>query len=349
MALNEGVKVYGITIFSLGGVKRVDKQSSTPIATFKIAIAGPLINFLLGILCISLTHFFQELSPVLINLLRQVSSINLLLAIVNLLPGLPFDGGVILKSLVWYVTGSQRKGDKAANASGRFLSLAVIIFGALISILIKGGLFLGLCLIVLGWFGFNASKSQDQILILQQALFDLSVKDASRRRFRVLEEDQPLQKLSELTLTDSKENMLSQWVLLCSAGRWVGYINDKPLKDIPTEYWGKYSLAEYKKPLSDLPSISEKSPLWMAVLKLEKAKEQQLLVFSPAGLPSGTIDKVDLSEVLLKEIGLNLPTSFLEIARKNNIYPLGISLFKIVEKMISSGLIQQSELDKFTK
>ena len=349
MALHEGIKVYAITIFSLGGVKRVDKQSSTPMATFKIAIAGPLSSLILGFLCLAFIQFFQTLNPSFINLLKQISGINFLLAIINLLPGLPFDGGVILKSFVWHLTGSQRKGDKAANTSGRLLSLIVIFFGSLILFIFKGGVFIGLCLIVVGWFGFNTSRSQDQILVLQQALSDLSVKDVSRRRFRVLEEDQSLKTLSQLNLTSSKENGLPQWVLLCRAGRWVGYITDQPLKDISAEHWDKYAVSEYKRPISDLPSISEKTPLWKAVLKLENLKEKQLLVFSFAGLPSGTLDKVDLAEAVLKKIGINLPTSFLQLARRNNIYPLGISLFNIVERMIDSGLIQKSDLDDSIK
>ncbi len=349
VALNEGIKVYGITIFSFGGVKTVDKQSSTPMSLFKIAIAGPLVSFLIGILCIGWIQFFPILDPMLISLLKQISAINFLLTIVNLLPGLPFDGGVILKSVVWHLTGNQRKGDKAANASARFLSLIVIFLGSFLAFMFKEALFLGIFLIVLGWFGFNTSRSQDQILILQQTLSDLYIKDVSRRRFRILEEYESLKKLSELCLISSTKKQSPAWVLLCSEGRWVGYITDQTLKDVPVKYWDKYSLSEYKKPLSELPSINEDSPLWMAVLKLENLKEQQLLVFNRAGLPSGTIDKVDLAEVVLKKIGVDLPNSFLELSRKNNIYPLGISLFEIVERMISSGLIQKSELDTFTK
>ena len=114
------------------------------------------------------------------------------------------------------------------------------------------------------------------------------------------------------------------------------------------EHWEQYLLADYKKTLSDLPSISEQSPLWAAVLALEKQKDQRLLVFNLAGLPSGTIDKVDLSEIVLKKLGLKLPKTILDEARKNNIYPLGISLVKLVERMINNSLIQKSELDKWS-
>ena len=60
--------------------------------------------------------------------------------------------------------------------------------------LIQGGVLLGICLILIGWFAFNSSRSQDQVLILQQGLSDLTVKEAYRKRFRVLEEDENLEK-----------------------------------------------------------------------------------------------------------------------------------------------------------
>ncbi|KGG16421.1 MULTISPECIES: site-2 protease family protein [unclassified Prochlorococcus] len=350
MALNEGVKVSGITVVSFGGIKRVDKQCSTAMATLRVAIAGPLVNISLGMLFLIFARVGSSFNPVFVELLIRIGIINILLAVVNLLPGLPLDGGVILKSLVWHFTGSQRKGHKAANASARVFSLIVIFIGGL-TFTVKGAGFLALCLIIMGWFGFTASRSQDQIMIVQQALSDLSVSEAARKRFRVLDQDQSLKRLSELGLnsSNSKENNLEEWVLLCSSGRWVGYVTSELLMDVPSEYWDQYLLANYKKPLSELPSINDCSPLWKAVLKLDSINKQRLLVFNAAGLPCGTIDKVDLAQIVLKKLGIELPQNLLEMARKNNIYPLGISLSKIVEGMVSSGLIQRTQSQRVTK
>ena len=121
------------------------------------------------------------------------------------------------------------------------------------------------------------------------------------------------------------------------------------MNDIPVKDWDKYPLESYKKPLEDLPSILGNSPIWHAVLKLEKLKEGKLLVLNNAGFPSGTIDKADIGEKTLKKLGIVLPRNFIELARKNNSYPLGVSLPKIVEGMITSGLIQKSELERLTK
>ncbi|WP_269622560.1 site-2 protease family protein [Prochlorococcus marinus] len=337
MALKEGVKVYEITLFLLGGITKVDKEYSTPMAELRVAVAGPLVSLFLSVLFLGIVFFSSDLNPILSNLFTQIGSINLGLAVLNLMPGVPLDGSLILKSLVWYFTGSQQKGQKAANATTRVLSFLGILLGILVAF--SGVVFFGLWLIIISWFGFTSSQSQDQIIVLQEALIELRVKDASRKRFRVLEQDQSLRALSELKLKSSQQDEVTEWVLLCSSGRWVGYITGDPLKDLEVQYWNDHLLSDYKKPLSDLPSISEKSPLWEAVIEIERSKEQKLLVFNLAGLPSGTVDKVDISELILRKIGLNLPKAFLETARKKNIYPLGISLLKIVEGMIAKGLV----------
>ncbi len=346
MALYEGIKINSIYLFFLGGLERFGQQCSSPLSNLRVAIAGPLASLSTAFLFFILANIYSNINPLILNALSQIIGVNLILALFNLLPSLPLDGGEIIKSLVWYFTGSQRKGHKVANISGHYLSLLGLFLGGLIAF--SGGGINGLWLIIIGWLGLTSSKSQDQIMLLQEALSEVLVRDASRKRFRVLEENNTLKVLSELKLTSLKENGFSEWVLLCSSGRWTGYITDKPLKEIPSDNWESYPLASYKKPLSELPSIRDDIPLWGAVLKLEELKEMKLLVFNSAGLPSGIIDKADLGAITLKKLGVNIPKSFLELARKNNTYPLGLSLLKIVHGMIASGLIQKSELEKLT-
>ena len=341
VALHEGVKVRSITLFLLGGVARVEKECSTAMGSLRVAIAGPLVSFCLAAICLGSVQSANEFSPLLANLFGQIGSLNLVLGLFNLLPGLPLDGGVILKALVWQFTGSQRKGLQVATATGNALSLLAICLGCWICF--KGGGFGGLWLIMLGWFGFVASRSQKQMLTLQKALSDLNVGPASKRRFRVLEEDLPLSRLGNLRVMANGNQYLPEWVLICRSGRWVGYLNDQALKDLPVQLWGQHSLADFTKPLNDLPAIGEKAALWQAVIALEKSKEGRLLVFNLAGLPSGTLDRVDVGEAVLKYLGLKIPKNFLEVARSHNHYPLGLALPQAVEAMLSAGLIEKQD------
>jgi len=341
VALNEGVRVRSITLFFLGGVAHVERECKTPMGSLRVAIAGPLVSLFLAIVFLRSVQSVSEISPILSNLFSQLGTLNLVLALFNLLPGLPLDGGVILKAIVWQFTGSQRKGVQVATATGNLLSLTAIFVG--LWICLKGGGFGGLWLVILGWFGFAASRSQNQMLTLQKVLGDLTVGSASSRRFRVLEEDNSLEKLSDMSLSASHSDFLPEWVLICRSGRWVGYVNDQALRDLPVQYWKQHRLVDYTKPLSELPSIGEKALLWEAVMALEKSEEGRLLVFNLAGLPSGTLDRVDVGEAVLRHLGLRVPKNFLEDARKQNNYPLGLALPEAVEAMLSSGFIKAKD------
>ena len=340
MALYEGVNVRAVTLFFLGGISQVEKECSTPMGTFRIALAGPLVSFLISIILLNSIEIFSIDNLILSNLLTQLGSLNFILAIFNLLPGLPLDGGIILKSLVWHFSGSKKKGIKFATTTGRFLSLIAIFLGSLICF--QGGSFGGLWLIVLGWFGFASSRSQNQTLRLQEVLCELKVNNANSKRFRVLENDQTLKSISDCKITSKDSSPLPEWILVCNTGRWVGFINEQPLKEVPIKDWDKYCIGDYAKPLSDLPSISENAPLWQAVLELEKTKDGRLLVLSLAELPKGTIDKVDIGVSVLRKIGLKLPSKFVQLSRNQNAYPLGLALPQVVEGLISSGLIDKT-------
>jgi hypothetical protein len=137
----------------------------------------------------------------------------------------------------------------------------------------------------------------------------------------------------------NKDNVFNkEWILLFREGRWVGYVNDKILENIPVQNWDKKFLYEFSLPICELPSISEKEFLWKAITKIEKTKDGRLLVLSISGLPLGTLDRVDIGKAVLKQIGLNLPDQIIRIARKENIYPIGLNLFNIAQSMVSNDL-----------
>ena len=342
VALREGVKVNSITLFLLGGVARVERECSTPMGSFRVAAAGPAVSFALAGLLLASQHAATHANPLLGNLVGQLGALNLVLAVFNLLPGLPLDGGLILKALVWQFTGSQRRGIQVATATGRLLSLSAIMIG--VYIFLRGGGFTGLWLVMLGWFGMGASRSQSQTLALQQLLISLLVGPASSKRYRVLEADQSLRSLSQMRLrgADSESDLLPDWVLVCRSGRWIGYVTDQPLKDLSVQYWDQQTVGEHMRPLAELPSLQESAPLWKAVLALEQSEHGRLLVTGAAGLPSGTLDRSDVGEAVLKGLSLKLPPPLLEASRRRNDYPFGLPLLQAVTSMRASGMLDET-------
>ena len=332
MALREGVKVLSITLFHLGGIARVERECPTPLGNLRIAAAGPLVSLLLALVMFLGAGALSSDQPLLSTLLTQVGSLNLVLGLFNLLPGLPLDGGLILKALVWKISGSRERGVQVASASGRALSILMIVLGGLI--LWRGGGLFGFMLMLIGWFGLGANRSQSQMLLLQKVLQDLRVEASSGRRFRVLEADQPLRRLSQLRLQDDDSAGVADWVLVCRSGRWIGWVDDSPLRDLPVQQWDQQRLEDHIKPLDELPSIPASAPLWQAIDAIETSPHGRLLVLSPAGLPVATIDRINVAEAVLRSLGVSLPDPVLKAARQQNSYPLGLMMLpQVVESM----------------
>lgn len=333
VAIQQGVQVRSITLFLLGGVASVERECPTAMGSLMVAAAGPLVSLVLAALLMASGHSVAHASPLLGAMVNELGGLNLILALFNLLPGLPLDGGLILKALVWQWSGSQRKGIQVATATGRFLSLLAIGLGVVL--LLRGASVGGLWLMLLGWFGLGAARNQTQLLALQSVLRQLKVKDAAQRRFRVLEADANLKQLSRLRLSDGEG--LADWLLVTRQGRWLGFITDAPLQQLPVQRWEEERVGDHLQPLEQLPQISAEAPLWQAVLRLDEPDTQRLLVLGPAGLPSGTLERPELAERVLEKLGVRLPKAILDAARKQGVYPLGMGLAPVARAIESSG------------
>ena len=363
VALSQGVRVRSITLFLLGGVASVERECPTALGALAVALAGPFVSLTLALALLAGVHPAAHQSVVLGEILTQLGVLNLVLALFNLLPGLPLDGGLVVKALVWQVTGSRRRGLVVANGCGRFLSFLALGLGAVL--LLRGGGISGAWLMLLGWFGLGAARNQSQVLQVQQALRDIRVKDVSRRRFRVLEASTTLRQLSRLepitpdglagasrdaaraaeprsavSLPPAPLDPLADWLLVCDRGRWRGFIDLSILQELPVQRWDTDVVGDHLHPLGDLPSIAESAPLWQAVLQMDQPDRPRLLVLGPAGLPSGTLERPEVAEAVLKRIGLRLPSQLMATAREQNGYPLGLALAQVVRSMLAAGDVQ---------
>ena len=336
VAIGEGLKVKDITLFFLGGMANLEKECTTSKGNLKIAISGPLVSLILAFSMISLSNILSGSGLIISNVFMQVGNLNFLIGVFNLLPIIPLDGGVILKSLIWYFTGSKRKGIKVAIASARFISFVAFFIG-LIN-LMSGSFYFAFFFFIIGLFIFSSSKSQSQIIKIQNILSELNVNQVCRRSYRVLDDDLPVKVLSKHNSLKTDNSSNEEWVLLCREGRWVGYVTEKILSNISVQNWEKKFLYEFLRPINELPSIGEKEVLRNAILKIEKTKNSKLLVISVAGLPLGTVDRVDIGNAVINKLGLKIPDQLIKTARKENIYPMGINLYRIAKSMISSDL-----------
>ncbi|GLY67788.1 site-2 protease family protein [Amycolatopsis taiwanensis] len=150
-ARHYGMKVKRITLWMLGGVAELEGEPPSPRADFVIAIMGPLTSLVLGGACWGTAYLTRLVLPALVVLgLSWIGITNVLLAVFNLLPGAPLDGGRVLRAAVWKATGNRMRANAAAARTGQVLGL-VLIAGGLGETLFLGS-YSGLWLAFIGWF-----------------------------------------------------------------------------------------------------------------------------------------------------------------------------------------------------
>jgi Zn-dependent protease len=171
VAIRRGISISSITLWILGGLTRMDRDSDSPGTEFKVAVAGPLVTLAIVLVCLAIgvaavgAHEFtramlghRALSSTggLLVVVAWLGSINLFILVLNLIPAFPLDGGRIARAIAWKVTGDRNRGTRVAAGLGRVLSFVVIAFGLVT--LLRGNLFDGLWLILIGWFIGQAAR-----------------------------------------------------------------------------------------------------------------------------------------------------------------------------------------------
>lgn len=127
VSLALGIPIRRITLFLLGGLAEIDREPRTPAGEYLIAIAGPLVSLFLGASFIAAAVAAPEDSVGQLVLL-DAGRVNLALAVFNMVPGMPLDGGRVLRAAIWRITGDRARATRVAVRSGQ--SFAVLLFTA---------------------------------------------------------------------------------------------------------------------------------------------------------------------------------------------------------------------------
>jgi len=324
-ARSQGIQVNSITLFIFGGIAAIDRESKTPEEAFQVAIAGPAVSFILFVLLAVVGKFLPDKS-LLQSLVADLSRINLVLGLFNLIPGLPLDGGQVLKAAVWKLTGDRFAGVHWAAKTGKALGMTAIALGLFLVFLADD--FSGLWISLIGWFAFQNATAYDRFTNLQEALLNIHAEDAMTRAFRVVNADMTLRTFAdEYILSDDRYSIY----FAAAHGRYRGLVQPNDLRMISRSDWDNQTLNSIVHPLPELISVGERSSL-VEVIKLMEAKNLPwITVLSPAGAVSGVIDRGDIVAALGKK--LNIPISSAEIKRikEEGKYPPGFQLGAIAD------------------
>jgi Zn-dependent protease len=162
VAQQEGIPVRSITLFILGGVAHIGHEPETAESEFKIVAAGPGISLVLAG-AFYLIHLVTGFLPIASAVALYLFQINVILAVFNLIPGFPLDGGRILRSFVWKITNDFFRATRFARSSGLFVAFLFILVAAALSL--KGNYFSGLWIGFIGlYLGNAAQESYRQVM-----------------------------------------------------------------------------------------------------------------------------------------------------------------------------------------
>lgn len=286
VARGYGTEVKGITLFLFGGMSQMADEPKSAREEFWMALVGPLASLVLGGIFYLLGSGGVALGwprPA-VAVLGYLATINLLLGIFNLVPGFPLDGGRILRSAIWSVTGDLTKATRYASYGGQGFGYALMVLGFVF--VLNRNLIGGLWLIFIGWFLAGAARSSFQQLVIRQALSGVRVEQVMTTNVPPVPAD--------LSVRQFVDDMLLRNEYSCypvvQGDQVVGVIGAEEVRKIPSEQWDFVRVGEIQHHIDDAYEISMEDDAWEALTKLADEHVCRLVVVQDNHL-KGTVGR----------------------------------------------------------
>jgi len=292
VAQRQGIAVNSITLFIFGGLASLGEESKTPAGAFWVAIAGPLVSLLLfGAL--TALRMFTGMSGALAAMVGLLAAINLALALFNLLPGLPLDGGNVLKAIVWKITGKPYRGIAFASRAGQVLGWLGIGLGLLgvLGISPVGNIWT----LLVGWFLLQNAGRYAQAASMQEQLSGLAASDAVVPNSPIVTADSSLREFANQHIIGNPANW-RKYLVVDEQGHWIGEIAVDAMNAIPTNDWWNVKVRDVMQPKRDIATIPATESLLEVVTQLEKQPE--LVVLRANGELVGLLEKTSVMALL---------------------------------------------------
>ena len=292
VAVRTGIPVRSIRLFIFGGLAEMAREPDRPGQEFVITIVGPLTSAALAGLCFALANQFPPASIPSVTA-GWLGELNRGLAIFNMLPGFPLDGGRILRSIVWAVTGDVVRGTRVASFVGSALGAALMAFG-LIQFLLLGGAVQSLWTAVIGWFLWSAARGGYRDAILRQQLHRYRIRDLLREESGAVPGDGSVQEFIERGLYHDRFGLRP---VVDAAGTLIGMLEGDDVRDVPLEERVYTLLRDIARPV-DLMAVVAPDDLLSVVIDKAYETDRRLFFVVEDGRVLGTVDTVDVVNTL---------------------------------------------------
>lgn len=292
-AKRDGLEIEGINLWLFGGVAQFKGGFPSAGAEFRIAIAGPLVSLVLGVLFV-LVAALAGLPNAVDGVVAWLGFTNLILLAFNLLPALPLDGGRVLRSALWYFRGDLPWATWLASAVGRGFGFLFIGLG--LFMLIAEGTFSGAWLAFIGWFLLQAATGEARYVATKQALDGLLVRDLMSR--------QPVTVDADLTLGQFMDDVAwsrryTTYPVL-ERGRPIGLLAFRAVASVPHDEWNTSRVRDAMVPRDEVPLLDQAEPAIDALAELSASDVHRGLVVKGGDLV-GLLSITDLARAL--EVG----------------------------------------------
>jgi len=289
-----GIDVHAITLFLFGGVSQIRGEPRSPGAEFVIAIVGPATSLVLaGLFWLGFRLGLEAEAPLtFLALSWYLALINGILAVFNLLPGLPLDGGRVLRSALWQVTGNLRQATRWASGAGQVIGLLLILWGGF-SLFATGAVVSSLWLMFIGWFLITAAQSAYRQLELREALAGVAVGEVMTPRLPMVDARTSV----EVFVRDYLLRLDAPLFMAVEEGRVVGLVSLEDVRRLGRDDWATTPVGAIAHSVEEERTVSATTDAWDALAQMLEEDVGRLLV-TRDGRVEGVISRDVLSRLV---------------------------------------------------
>ncbi|MDP8959712.1 MAG: site-2 protease family protein [Actinomycetota bacterium] len=309
-SLRRGIPVQGITLFLFGGATHAKLETREPKDEFVIAAVGPLTSLVLGGLFWAISRLGGGLVPEEISgPIGYLGWVNLALAVFNLVPGFPLDGGRLLRSAIWHFSGNLSQATRIASRAGQIFGYLLVGIG--LFLIFNGALVDGLWLAAIGWFLTQAAWGSYQQLHLRRMLEAVDAED-------VMFDAELVTIPSDISLRQAVEEFFLRHdhnaFPVQDGERVVGLLTLRAVRQVPSDQWDTRQVWHTMTSLDDTTTVSRHMRMDRVLERLQDENVSRVLV-TQDGAVVGIITPRDVARWLRRSNELGMKRSDLTRGR----------------------------------